>query len=220
MSISKLEEIRCPCGEVFEAELWSAISGSENPDLKETLMCGELNIVCCPACEQVFYAEHFVIYHDIENELLAFVYPSGFVNEAELWKKKVSDDFSGAMVDMPAEVRPGYEPMVLFGLDALVEIIRDDDEKSDEAKILKYIAKELELKLIELVPSAARVNRLSSVLPSPTSQKGNIREQIIAGLRRLLEHNDRLSHYRELLYAIEADPNWDLDKKLIKPLKR
>jgi hypothetical protein len=220
MSISKIEEIKCPCGEVFEADLWSAISGSEDLDLKEILMCGELNVVCCPACGEVFYAEHFLIYHDMENELLAFVYPSGFSEDSDHWKQKVKDDFSGALLDMLPETRPWYEPLVLFGLDALVEIIREDDEKNDEAKILKYIAKELGLKLVDLSPSAARLTGLPSVLPELSSHKGNTRAQIIAGLQRLIEHNDRLSHYAALLEKIENDPNWDLDKKLIKKAKK
>ncbi|GMO54795.1 MAG: hypothetical protein Ta2C_08560 [Candidatus Endomicrobiellum trichonymphae] len=32
MTISNLEEIECPCGYAFEAELFSAISISDNPE--------------------------------------------------------------------------------------------------------------------------------------------------------------------------------------------
>jgi hypothetical protein len=220
MSISKLEEIRCPCGEVFEAELWSAISGSEDPDLKEALLCGEINIVCCPACSEIFYAEHFIIYHDVKNEILAFVYPFSFSENAEAWIQKMKDDFANAMVDMLPEIKPDYEPIVLFGLDALVEIIRDDDEMNDESKILEYIAEEHGLMVIELIPSAARQSKLPALLPSLASKRGNLRDQVLAGLICLLEHNDRLTHYQELFKKISNDPNWDLDKKLIKKSKK
>jgi hypothetical protein len=220
MSLSKLEEIRCPCGEVFEAELWTAISGSDDINLKEALMCGELNIVCCPACGEIFYAEHFILYHDIESEFLAFVYPLSFSENAAHWKKKMDEDFANAMEAMMDESKPAYRPMLLFGLDALVDAIRLDEEKSDESKILHYLARELDLKLIELIPSAARAGGLPVTLPSLESQKGNLRCRIIAGLHRLLESNDRLIHYQELLASIEKDKNWDLDKKLIKQHKK
>ena len=55
MSISNLEEITCPCGEVFEAELLSAISVGDNPELKEALMAGEINLATCPKCGRMFY---------------------------------------------------------------------------------------------------------------------------------------------------------------------
>lgn len=38
MTISNLEEIECPYGHVFKAELLSAISISDNPELKNVLM--------------------------------------------------------------------------------------------------------------------------------------------------------------------------------------
>jgi hypothetical protein len=44
MTISNLEEIECSYGHVFEAELLSAISISDNPELKSVLMVGEINI--------------------------------------------------------------------------------------------------------------------------------------------------------------------------------
>ena len=75
MSTAKLEQIRCPCGEGFEADLYNSINAEDDPDLKESLVCGEINVVCCPKCSQIFYAEHFVLYHDPSVELIAFVYP-------------------------------------------------------------------------------------------------------------------------------------------------
>lgn len=57
MAISNLEKIKCHKGHIFEAQLISAISVSDNFELKEALISGELNLVTCPECGQIFYAE-------------------------------------------------------------------------------------------------------------------------------------------------------------------
>ncbi|MDR1522436.1 MAG: CpXC domain-containing protein [Endomicrobium sp.] len=48
MTISNLEKIKCPKGHIFEAQLISAISVSDNFELKEALIAGEVNLVTCP----------------------------------------------------------------------------------------------------------------------------------------------------------------------------
>ena len=41
----------------------------------------------CESCHKTFFAEHFLLYHDPDAELMAFVYP--LVNELERasWEK-------------------------------------------------------------------------------------------------------------------------------------
>jgi hypothetical protein len=216
MSTRKLEEIKCPCGEVFEAELWNGISVSEDPDLREALLSGEINIVCCPACSEVFYAEHFLLYHDSENELLAFVYPSSFADQSGQLENKMMADFDRAMKDFDPERQFSYKPVLLFGLDALVELIRRDEEENDEAAILEYIAEDAGLSVIRLHQYLARPHRIPKALPYLPMKTGDQREKIIAGLRMLLEKNEHLSLYRELLHAIETDPQWKLAPEFIK----
>ncbi len=220
MSLSKLEEIRCPCGEVFEAELWNAINSSEDPELKDALLNGEINVVCCPACGEIFYAEHFLLYHDADSELLAFVYPSSFAPHASYWAGKMEDDFRRAMEEMTQETKITYKPILLFGLDSLVSLIHEDEEESDEVTILEYIAKDLELSLVHLHPALARPHQLLRVLPRLPRKKGALRDEVIDGLRRLLEYNKNLSRYRKLLGDIENDSHWTLDNTIVKAGKK
>jgi hypothetical protein len=216
MSTRKLEEIRCPCGEVFEAELWNAINVTEDPELKEALTAGEINVVCCPACSEVFYAEHFLLYHDAENELLAFVYPSSFAVQAGQLESKMTADFERAMHDLPPEQRLAYNPVLLFGLDALVALMHRDEEENDEAAILEYIAKDAGLSVISLHQYLSRPQHLPKAIPFLPLRSGGQREEILAGLRLLLQKNEHLSLYRTLLHAIQDNPEWKLDPQLVK----
>lgn len=215
MSFAKLEEIQCPCGEVFEAELWNAINAAEEPELKETLLCGEINVVCCPACGQIFYAEHFILYHDSPNEIIAFIYPKSFASQKTHWAAKMRKDFEAAIADL-SEEKIDYEPMLFFGLDEFTEIARAEEADADEVCILEYCAKDLGLELIRLKPSLARDLQLPKVLPKIKQKNGDLREEILAGLDRLLKHNEHLSSYNRIRHLIEHNKNWHLDKKYIR----
>ncbi|MHB9154155.1 MAG: CpXC domain-containing protein [Endomicrobiales bacterium] len=216
MSLRKLEEIRCPCGEAFEAELWSAINAAEDPELKEALECGEINVVCCPSCSEIFYAEHFLLYHDSTIELLAFVYPSSFAEQAAHWKTKMREDFERAREQTAPDQAFDYDPLLIFGLDSLVDLIHAEEEESDEVCILEYIAKDLGLSLLYLRPSLARPQQLPRLLPFVPAKNGDLREEIIEGIKRLLSHNEHLTHYQKLLRTIERNRDWKLDKNLLK----
>lgn len=216
MSLTKLEEIKCPCGETFEAELWSAINATEDPELKESLECGEINVVCCPACGELFYAEHFLLYHDSSMELIAFVYPTSFSAHATHWAAKMREDFEKAKEELLPEQRIPYEPLLIFGLDALADLIHHEEEENDEVCILEYMAKELELGLIYLKPSLVRSLHLPRLLPYFPVKGGDRREGIMAGLKRLVKHNEHLTHYKDLLNAIEQNPDWTLNENLVK----
>lgn len=220
MSASKLEEIQCPCGEIFEAELYNSINATKDPELKEALLAGEINVVCCPSCNEMFYAEHFLIYHDIQNEFMAFVYPKSFVTEMEYWHSKMIDDFEKAMKNLENNNKVNYKPIAIFGLDNLVSLIHEEDEKRDEAAILKYLGEDLGLDVINLHPCIARQQRLPYVLPLARSQTGSFRDKLILGLKTLLIRNDHLTLYKELLADVERNKGWKLEEGEVIPIKK
>lgn len=211
MSLSKLEQVSCPCGAAFEAELWNAINASEDFELKDSLLSGEINVVCCPACGQIFYAEHFLLYQDAPNELIAFVFPSSFESEAAQCASKMNEDFERAMSEFLPEERVSFKPILVFGVETLVKMLRNEEEVEDEIVILRHIAKDLGISLVNLSPSIARSKHLPRVLPRIVSKKGNLREDILNGLIKLTMHNGHLLHFKKLLNTIEQKKEWTLD---------
>jgi hypothetical protein len=213
MSTAKLEQIRCPCGEAFEADIYNSINAEEDPDLKEALICGDINVVCCPKCSQIFYAEHFVLYHDPSVELVAFVYPSSFKSDEKYWKSRMEDDFEKATAATPRAAKIMYAPIILFGLDDLVQLIKEEDELGDEISVLNYSAGDIGIDVINLSPSLARRYKLPRCIPSMASAAGrenHPRAGVIAGLKALIGFNPNLTWYAKLLDIIEKDHRWAL----------
>ena len=219
MSMQKLEKIICPCGREFEAELWNAINVTEDTDLKDLAIAGEVNVVCCPECGTIFYAEHFLLYQDNDNEILAFVYPREFEKEAGHWHKKMEIDFKHAMSALETDKRLKYKPLLIFGMDFLVELIRNDEDENDEVSILNYVHKEIGVRLIQLHPSLTRELQLVKLLPYVPAAGAPLREQVLAGLEKLIAYNPHLVKYRENFGQIKSNKNWALDASAIKKMK-
>ena len=217
MSISNLEEIKCPCGEVFEAELLSAISVSDNPELKEALISGEINIVCCPACGDMFHAERFILYHDSENELIAFIYPLSFQNQAAQCKQKMQREFKAAVDNFEDKNKITYEPLLLFGIEELVIILKVEQEIEDEETVLKYAAPEIGLGLVKIPSSFARKLRIPKVFPVIKGGK-TFDETSLKALEMLLNHNPNLLHYKKLSGKLSKSKNLieEIDSKIVK----
>jgi hypothetical protein len=215
----KLEKIICPCGREFEAELWNAINVSEDPGLKEMAIAGEVNVVCCPECGTIFYAEHFLLYQDNNNEILAFVYPKEFEKEAGHWHRKMETDFKQAMAALETDKRLKYKPLLIFGLDTLLELVRNDEDENDEVAILNYVSKEIGVRLIQLHPSLTRELQLVKLLPYVPSAGAPLRDQVLAGLEKLVAYNPNLVRYKENFEHIKNNKHWSLDGSAIKKMK-
>jgi hypothetical protein len=205
MIISNLEEIECPCGHVFEAELLSAISISDNPELKSVLMGGEINVVSCPECKKIFYAECFVLYYDRENELIAFVYPLSFQNQAAQCKRKMREEFELALKSFEEKEKIRYEPLMLFGIEDLVSLLHSEQDIEDEEMVLKYLVSELPLDIVKIAPNLARKLRIPKILPI-SKEGGNLEaKSLISGLQILTKYNSNLLYYIEFLDKISKN---------------
>ncbi|MDR0820636.1 MAG: CpXC domain-containing protein [Endomicrobium sp.] len=213
MTISNLEEIECPYGHLFEAELFSAISVSHNPELKSVLMGGEINVISCPECKKVFYAECFVLYHDRENELIAFVYPLSFQNQASQYKRKMREEFELALKSFEEKEKINYEPLMLFGIENLVSLLHSEQDIEDEEIVLKYLVSELPLDTIRIAHSLARKLRIPKILPVSKGEKNLEAKSLISGLQILIKYNSNLLHYVGLLDKISKNKTMIADIK-------
>lgn len=214
MSISNLEEIKCPCGEVFEAELISAISASDDRELKEALIAGELNIVSCPKCGEMFYAECFILYHDSINELIAFVYPLSFQNQAAQCRQKMQKEFKLALENFTGKQKINYDPLLIFGVEDLVFLLKAEQEMEDEEMILSYIAANIGLKIMKISPSIARTIGIPKSLPVMLNDKELEIKSVISALKILIDYNPNLLNYVKLLERLSKN------KEIIENIKK
>ena len=207
MTISNLEEIKCPKSHTFQTQLLSAISVSDNYELKEALIAGEINLVTCPECGQMFYAECFILYHDSQNELISFVYPRSFQEQATQCVAKMKKEFKLALENFNDKNKITYEPVLLFGIEDLVSLLRREQDIEDEEAILTHLASNLKLNIVKIAPSIARKLAIPKLMPFYKNSQNFSEKSLILGLEGLIRHNPNLEHYVDFFKRISKHKN-------------
>lgn len=198
-------EAQCPNGcNPFEAEVWTMIDLVQQPELKDRLLSGELNLLLCDQCHRHFYHEQMIVVHDPASELLAFVFPSFFESEKDKWAAKMREDYA-RIREADRAGRLDYEPVLFFGLEALRELMEREMTLGDETDIMRNLAGKLKLGLYRVKPSYARAQGIPALLPLADSGK-DPRSGVVEGLRRLLGENAYLASYKSYLGRLEAKP--------------
>lgn len=203
MSHSVEQTVRCPCGEEFEALLWSSVNTQQDPELREEILAGQLNVAKCVMCSRMVYAERFLLFHDPSLELMVFVYPKSYESEKEKWARKTAVDFKAAQEPLSAAERLAYPPVTAFGLDQLVLLLNDEQEKLDEGEILESLSKSIAVEVRRLKPALARARGVPARLPLARGA-GSPDERLRRGLSTLLGANDRLAVYARVLSDVKA----------------
>jgi len=204
-------DISCEeCGHEFRGTIWTAVHAGEDPELKELLLGGELNMVMCPECSHVAFQDHFVLYQDPPAELAAYVYPAHQVREADSLRKMMVQSFREAQEVYAPKDRKSYDPVLLFGLEALVEMMTQEEARAEQSQIAQEICKENDIPFILLRPSEARQRGIMRVIPRTGKTPKPSREEILKGLDRLLALNPKLDLYAQLKKSIQVDKTWTL----------
>ena len=209
--MSNLIEKEAPCSHCQypnKVEVWSIINVKEDPELRDILIGGELNMCECVSCKTIYHVENFLIYHDPDSELLAFVYPVKFKEEKEKCLAQMKLDFETLQEKTEPEKRLTYEPMVLFGLDALLNVVLADEESKIQSEIVAILSKDAGLKTKSLTPFHAREHGLPLVVPYVNGKKGPDRQSFIEALQKIETLNNRLHIFKELKETITKNPAW------------
>jgi len=202
-------EARCPRGcEPTAVEAWSFVRGDKDEALRDALMAGELNLLVCPDCSELFYPEAAVVYYDPTAEFVAFVFPESWEAERDQWRDKMRADFAQMRSvlgrDMPIEV----EPVIYFGMEGLREALREEEDLGDQARIAAALCARLGLAAVPVARDFARGKRLPWLLPCEAAA-GFSAPAALRAVEELLKENPRLSGYfawREILSQGESVP--------------
>jgi hypothetical protein len=163
---------------------------------------GSLNVVTCPMCQHLVYAERFVLIHDPLNELLMFVHPKARSGEREFLGASMVRDAAEAQ-KVEGGLKIPYPPVLAFGLDEAVDLIQAEEESTVQAAVLATLAPQLPADVVRLSPAKARAAGLPRA--APLSGSGTADERLIAGLKAVLAANDRLTVYADLLRKVETE---------------
>ncbi|MBR4355419.1 MAG: hypothetical protein IKP96_02440 [Elusimicrobiaceae bacterium] len=167
-SIKNEAVVSCPnhCEE-FEVEYWSLISADQDPDLKTAALGGELNLVQCPVCGAFFHHDGDFIYFDAPAELLVFVFAEkNRSNEVEL-RQRMQRDYETIKNTLEQQLHMDYPPVCVFGLEALKELLREEEKYSFESEAVAASAAAAGFHVVRLKPSYARANHFPYYVPAP-----------------------------------------------------
>ena len=156
-SIKLTDTVSCPNGcENFEADRWTFINAKQNPELKDAILGGELNLFCCPQCHSFFYGDSDLIYLDEETELLVFAFSEKNRSKRKELEKKMQHDYELLKDTLFKQVQLDVGPIYVFGLEELKELLIKEQARMDESQAIAAAAATLGLKVARLVPQWAR----------------------------------------------------------------
>ncbi len=190
-------QITCPvCRTQFMDEVRQIVDVGLEPQLKESLLGGVLNVVQCPTCNSVTQVTTPILYHDPEHELFMVHVPveMGLSHDDE--QKLIGQLMRRSMDQLPAEERRGYmlQPQTIISLQTLVEKVLETEGITPEMLDDQRKKAELLTTLLE----ADRVVRTQLI----TEHQEEIDETFFAMLRTLLgaaESRDQQEEYLRLL---------------------
>ena len=109
MPETQVVRIQCPnCGTQYETPIRTVIDVGQNPELRQALLSGQLNVAICPKCNQGGIIESPLVVHDAEAEFLAVYFPPQ-VQIPELERQRMIGEMTQEMMrNLPPEQRKGY----------------------------------------------------------------------------------------------------------------
>ena len=195
--------VECPhCGEAFDADFWTVVRGDRDHDVKELILSGEFNLLICTKCEEMFLHEEPFLYMDPMRAILAFVMPETYLAEKDKWIAKLKADYEPLKDALSSEESVGAEPVYLFGLAQLTDLLANDVNREEETEVMEFMAREDGLNLIPVKPAAAREFDLPFTIPMPAGLFG--RAAALKAAKGLAAKNDALPRLKKLVSVLEA----------------
>ena len=204
-SIQGVVEAKCPhCAAAeFEAEIWSFIRADSEPELKEAILYGELNLLECSECKNFFYYESPLVYFDPAAELLVFLLPLSYESDSLKWREKMAADFASIKNGLASEMKIDYEPLVLFGAETLKQLLEGTLDEEDENAAIAATAKSLGFKTTPLKPSVARACGYPNCLPHEGAECDA--ESFVSAAVKILASGLESGRLKKMLAEVNSD---------------
>ena len=159
--------------EPFDVTYWSLVRADQDPDLKESILGGELNLVRCPECGTYFHHDGEIIYFDAPVELLVFVFsPKDKPREHEL-KDKIEHDYQIIKNSLLKDAHLNYPPLCVFGLEELQHLLHHEEEWTAESEVVAAASATQGFEVARLKPSYARANHFPLYVPAAKGPTAN-----------------------------------------------
>jgi len=117
-------QVQCPnCGSTYVAPVFSIIDLGANPELRNALLSGQINVGVCRTCGASGQLSAPLLIHDPEHEFLGVYAPMTGAGDAVQREKVIGDLTKRLMSKIPSGSQRGYmlQPREYVDLDRLME---------------------------------------------------------------------------------------------------
>lgn len=198
------------CGEIFPGTIYTAIHAKLDPELKDLMLGGELNILMCTFCAHLFFYDHFLLYQDPASEVIAYIYPEKEREHLADLHKSMLLSYKEAQSALEPKDRNAYEPILIFGLENAIEFLKQEELDVEEMEVAEAICQKNGIPVVKIPPAEARIRKIPRVLPTTGSVSSADRISILSGIKHLLEINPTLTQYSQFAKVLEATPHWKI----------
>lgn len=145
-------QIQCPqCGTTYTADIHQVIDVRQNPELKQQLLSGRLNLAICPNCGAGGQISTVLLYHDPEHELFMVHVPHE-LNINQIQREQVIGQLSQQVMNStPPEQRRAYlfQPQMILNMQTFMEKVLETegitremiDRQRQQAELLQTLAR-------------------------------------------------------------------------------
>lgn len=117
-------QVTCPnCQTPYTAPVFSIIDLGANPELRELILGGQINVAVCPSCNAGGALSAPLMVHDPENQFLGVVVPGQSRMDDMQAQKAIGEMSKALMTRLPNEQRRGYmlQPQQFFDWNSFLE---------------------------------------------------------------------------------------------------
>lgn len=128
MSLASQRELTCPyCGANQEVTVWESINISLDPELKEQLFAGQINVVRCEECEKQALIASSLLYHDMSQKIAVQYFPHEALQDAS-FLQRFNEDGTLKTDIYPPEMIEDFQylvyPHIVFNLNEMLRYIQ------------------------------------------------------------------------------------------------
>jgi len=138
MALKVKYEIRCGCNATFIGDIFEYVFSEHDPELKDSILSGDFNLVTCPSCDQTIPVENRFLYRDEKNKLWVWVCKRDEEQQKDALTEELIDK-NGSMEFHFLDLKEAYKKYLVFGREGLLELLLREDPllKRREGRKLK-----------------------------------------------------------------------------------
>jgi hypothetical protein len=133
-------KLNCPnCGHLQDNVVWTSLNVSLDPNLREKLFNGEIDVLVCRKCGNRAFVNVALLYHDMHRQYCVQYYPVQAIEDAEFLKRFNKDGklkIDGLSRVMGEIGHYFMEPHIVFDINEMIQYIKFRDKLHDLHKEL------------------------------------------------------------------------------------